>query len=418
MDYYTDKNKETITIGVQRCNICGAPMYPNPAKQAFYCPFCNHERPYGKHLPRMRYQHRKLEISPEGYVNLKRVTVLSALKGDEKLLAERRWRTFDELVLLFDRRAFVTYKNRKEFSFSCPACGAEVNGNSTMSMFQCEYCGMKYSFEDAAEHGYIKIARIIGYEGMLPHQCLPYEVTPNQAAELVRRFVSRFSSELGVFPVKQLLQNGKLLAIYAPGRLWDRQFLLEVSIGGGVPSKFYVEWINWVSLCNSLDGETFDRLQPWSFEKAGPLVPEYIEGDVRLMATLNDNDELELRQALLKKRLTEEISEAYHVTSARITKWGYDFTKHKNGSIAMPVYYMEYRDKENQRYMNILVNGQTGKTAASVSINGEEHCFEWMPDPLVSMAGECSMHAKPVLVKYIKPNFFYETIPYEKYDIL
>lgn len=79
------------------------------------------------------------------------------------------------LVLLFDRRAFVTYKNRKEFSFSCPACGAEVNGNSTMSMFQCDYCGMKYSFEDAAEHGYIKIARIIGYEGMLPHQCLPYE---------------------------------------------------------------------------------------------------------------------------------------------------------------------------------------------------------------------------------------------------
>ena len=62
------------------------------------------------------------------------------------------------------------------------------------------------------------------------------------------------------------------------------------------------------------------------------------------MATLNDNDELELRQALLAKRLTEEISETFDVKAPRILKWGDDFIKHKNGTIAMPVYYLEYRD--------------------------------------------------------------------------
>ncbi|MBQ9697774.1 MAG: hypothetical protein IJV46_04475, partial [Acidaminococcaceae bacterium] len=301
-----------ITVSILRCNVCGAPMYPNPARQAFCCPFCGNVSAYGTQHPRMKYAHKKLEFTEEGYFSLKRVAILTPLSVHKELLAGRKWRTFDEVVQLFDRRAFVTYKNKKEFSFDCPTCGAPVRGNDLMSMFECHYCGTKYSFEDAAEHGYIKIARIIGYEGMLPKQCIPYEVTANEAEVYIRRLAERFNLEQDGFPVNDLLRQGKMLAIYAPGRLWDRKFLLDVSMNGSL-SKLYVEWINWVSLCNSLDSETFDRLQPWNFEKAGPLVPEYVEGDVRLMATLNDNDELELRQALLAKRLSEEISEAYHV---------------------------------------------------------------------------------------------------------
>jgi hypothetical protein len=254
------------------------------------------------------------------------------------------------------------------------------------------------------------VARIIGYEGMLPSQCLPYAVTPDQAEAYIRSLASRHGDVLNGFPIDRLLRQGKLLAIYAPGRLWDRQFLLEVS-GGNRLAKFYVEWINWVSLCNSLDAETFDRLQPWNFEQAGPLNPEYVEGDVRLMATLNDNDELELRDALLTKRLCEEISEACRIKEPRIQKWGYDFTKHKNGTIAMPVYYLEYRDPENRRCLNVLVNGQTGKTVAAAVINGNEFCCELASDRFISMTGECSMHARPVAVEYVKPKFLYKTIP-------
>ena len=398
-----------ITLGILRCNVCGAPMYPNPARQAFCCPFCGNVSDYGPQLPRMKYEHKNLEFTEEGYFSLKRVAVLTPLSVNDGLLASRKWRTFDELVQLFDRRAFVTIKNRKKFSFACPACGAPVEGNSVMSMFECQYCGAKYSFEDAAEHGYIKIARIIGYEGMLPRQCLPYEITPEQAAVYIRSLTERYNLEQDGFPVNRLLGQGKLLAVYAPGRLWDRKFLLDVLMNGS-PARLYVEWINWVSLFNSLDAETFDRLQPWNFEKAGPLVPEYAEGDVRLMATLNDNDELELRQALLKKRLTEEISEAYGVREPRILKWGDDFIRHKNGTIAMPVYYIEYRDQENRRCLNIMVNGQTGKTVASVSVSGKERCCELTPGKFTDMTGECSMHAKPVKVKYVKPAFLYEAI--------
>ena len=403
-------NADTISLGILRCNTCGAPMYPNPARQAFYCPFCGNESPFGQHLPRLRYGHRKLEVTEEGYICLKRVSVMTVPSGREELLTARRWRTFDELVRTFDRRAFVTYKHRKEFSFSCPACGADVSGNSTMSMFACEYCGTKFSFEDAAEHGYIKVARIIGYEGMLPGQCLPYEVSPDQAETYIRSLASRYRNELEGFPIDHLLRQGKLLAIYAPGRLWDRQFLLEVSVGSRL-SKFYVEWINWVSLCNSLDGEAFDRLQPWNFDKAGPLNPEYVEGDVRLMATLNDNEELELRDALITKRLREEISAACHSKGSRIRRWGYDFIKHKNGTIAMPVYYLEYRDPENHRCLNILVNGQTGKTVAAAGVNGEDFYCELASGRFIPMTGECSMHAKPVAVEYVKPKFLYKTVP-------
>ena len=398
-----------FTIGILRCKVCGAPMYPNPSKQAFCCAFCGNVTDYGSQLPRMKHEHRKLEFTEEGYFSLKRVAVLTPVSVQEELLAKRKWRTFDELVQLFDRRAFVTCKNKKEFSFACPTCGAPVRGNSLMSLFECKYCGSRYSFEDAAEHGYIKIARIIGYEGMLPKQCLPYEITPEQAEVYIRRLAEQYNLEQGGFPVNNLLRQQKMLAIYAPGRLWDRKFLLEVTMKGNL-TKLYVEWLNWVSLCNSLDSETFDRLQPWNFEKAGPLVPEYAEGDVRLMATLNDNEELELRQALLVKRLTEEISETYDVKSPRILKWGDDFIKHKNGTIAMPVYYLEYRDLQKRLCLNVMVNGQTGKTVASASRNGEEHWYELTPGKFTDMTGECSMHAKPVKVKYVKPSFLYEAI--------
>ena len=130
-----------ITVGILRCNVCGAPMYPNPAKQAFCCPFCGNMSAYGMQQSRMKHEHRKLEFTEEGYFSLKRVAILTPVSVKEELLAKRKWRTFDELVQLFDRRAFVTYKNKKEFSFACPACGAPVYGNSVMSMFECRYCG-------------------------------------------------------------------------------------------------------------------------------------------------------------------------------------------------------------------------------------------------------------------------------------
>ena len=84
-------NTETISLGILRCDACGAPMYPNPARQAFYCPFCGNEAPFGKRQPRLRYNHRKLEITEEGYICLKRVAVMTRPSGNEELLAARRW---------------------------------------------------------------------------------------------------------------------------------------------------------------------------------------------------------------------------------------------------------------------------------------------------------------------------------------
>ena len=45
-----------ITVGILRCNVCGAPMYPNPAKQAFCCPFCGNVSAYGMQQSRMKHE--------------------------------------------------------------------------------------------------------------------------------------------------------------------------------------------------------------------------------------------------------------------------------------------------------------------------------------------------------------------------
>ena len=60
-----------ITVGILRCDVCGAPMYPNPAKQAFCCPFCGNVSAYGMQQSRMKHEHRKLEFTEEGYFSLK-----------------------------------------------------------------------------------------------------------------------------------------------------------------------------------------------------------------------------------------------------------------------------------------------------------------------------------------------------------
>ena len=79
-----------ITVGILRCDVCGAPMYPNPAKQAFCCPFCGNVSAYGMQQSRMKHEHRKLEFTEEGYFSLKRVAILTPVSVKEELLAKRK----------------------------------------------------------------------------------------------------------------------------------------------------------------------------------------------------------------------------------------------------------------------------------------------------------------------------------------
>lgn len=75
-----------ITVGILRCDVCGAPMYPNPAKQAFCCPFCGNVSAYGMQQSRMKHEHRKLEFTEEGYFSLKRVAILTPVSVKKSFL--------------------------------------------------------------------------------------------------------------------------------------------------------------------------------------------------------------------------------------------------------------------------------------------------------------------------------------------
>ena len=108
-----------ITVGILRCDVCGAPMYPNPAKQAFCCPFCGNVSAYGMQQSRMKHEHRKLEFTEEGYFSLKRVAILTPVSVKEELLAKRKWRTFDE--------------SKPKKSFPLPVRSAERTSTETLS---------------------------------------------------------------------------------------------------------------------------------------------------------------------------------------------------------------------------------------------------------------------------------------------
>ena len=91
-------DKQTIKLALLGCSNCGAPMHPDPSRQAFFCPFCGHIVPYSDYTMRgMRplvYKHRTVE-APDGLLKLIRVAVMTgvheALAESNPLDPDVRW---------------------------------------------------------------------------------------------------------------------------------------------------------------------------------------------------------------------------------------------------------------------------------------------------------------------------------------
>ncbi len=409
---------EKIHIALVACASCGAPMHPDPSREAFSCPYCGHVVPYADHTLRgMRplvYKHRAVPME-DGLLKLIRVAVLTGVQSDLKghndpSTPEARWaRSFEEYVASIDRRAYVTRRDRFEFTFICSFCGGEVAGSSTQTMYECEHCGAVFGLDDLSEMGLDALPQIVGNNSMVPSKCLPYRLGSVQAQARIRYLVAQNPDLFAGHDVEGMLRAGRLAAVYTPAMLCDLALRVTTSSNLG-KADFYMEWIDWtLPRDTGLDLSLLDRMQPWDFNEAGVFIPDLVVGDVTICAATNFADKLGVINALAARTATEEIERHYGAQRLSLVRWGRDLVEHQSGLIALPVYYLEEHDGVGGG-MRVMVNGQTGAVQAVVREGGVERCSGLPGSTDGRVDGERTMRSMPVPVRYERPSHLYRVL--------
>lgn len=414
-------NAQNVTLAVLACSLCGAPMHPDPAKLAFFCPFCGSTVAYSDQVVRgarpLVFKHKPVEVH-DGLLKLIRVAVMEgvhdALAESNPMGPHVRWaRSFNDYVATIDRRAYVTRRDRFEFEFLCVHCGAPVKGSSTQTMYACDSCGSVYGLDDLSDMGLDKLPQIVGNQSMVPSKCLPFVLPSRQAQMRVRYLVSQNPGFFAGFDVEGMLRSGQLAAVYTPASLCDVALRVNTDSSLG-KVEFYLEWIDWtLPRDTGLDIGLLDRMAPWDFNEAGVFVPELVVGDVTICAATNYQSKLGIVNSLVARAASEGITERYGAERLDMILWSLDFVEHQSGLIALPVYYLEQMDGAGGG-LRIMVNGQTGAVQAVVRQDGRERFWGIAGVGDGRVDGERSMRLVPVPVRYEKPSHLYRVLTPEE----
>ncbi len=408
---------DTVTIAVIACPTCGGPMNPDPARQAFFCPFCGHETPYSASAVTgarpLVFKHRPAEIH-EGLLKLIRVAVLSGVHED---VAESnpmdpavRWhRSFQSYVASIDRRAYITRRDRFAFSITCPHCGAPIQATSTQSMFECDYCGSIFGLDDLSDFGLDKLPQIVGNQSMVPSKCLPFKLNPRQAQARIRYLLSRFPDFFLPFDVDSMLRHNLLNAVYTPAALCDLALRTHTKSNLGTV-EFYQEWVDWaLPRDTGLDIALFERIAPWDFNEAGTFAPDLVLGDVVICAATNYASKLGIINSIAAQVAADSIVQRFGAQRLDLILWSHDLINHQSGLIALPVYFLEQLN-ENGDGMRIMVNGQSGAVSAVVRQSKRERYCDIPGSSDGRVDGERTMRSDPVPIKYEKPSHLYRVL--------
>ena len=413
---------DTIRVALLKCSTCGAPMHPDPAKQAFYCPYCGHVVPYSDHTLQgarpLVFKHREASVE-DGLIKLVRVAVLTGVHEDIKGREDpgdpdARWaHSFEDYVASIDRRAYVTRRDRFEFTFFCSHCGAEVEGSSTQTMYECGHCNAVFGLDDLSDMGLDALPQIVGNNSMVPSKCLPFRIGPAQAQTRIRYLASQNPEFFTGRNVEGLLREGRLTAVYTPASLSD--LVLRVTTDSSLgEADFYMEWIDWtLPRDTGLDLSLLDRMQPWDFNEAGAFIPEFVMGDVVICAATNFADKIGVINTLVARGAAEEIERRYGAQRLRLIRWSRDLIEHKSGLIALPVYYLEEHDGAGGG-LRIMVNGQTAAVQAAVREGDDERTCGLAGTGDGRVDGERTMRSAPVPISYVKPSHLYRVLTPEE----
>lgn len=415
------KNSMEITKAI-KCKNCGGAMYSDQKTASYLCPFCASKTPwdegnYYRTLP-IHFRHKPV-VSVDGYLKLGHVEIPQSVWSGELLNEQRlRLRGVDDLLAEVDQTTYAAFANIYLVTLPCPNCGAEIQGESTQSIFTCGYCGNKLGSEEALRPGAYRKELIMGVGAQnLADQGLPFQVGLEQARRSITDLVRAYPDDFAGQDMERRIKED-LTAVYIPYDLSDLSIKARVETEKG-SFKLYQEIIDWARPQTPLyDGHLLDRLDPWDFGDIGNFDPAFLEGNVRIASIMNELlEDSSIMERIILRRLPDEVRSSFGVKKAKIVQWSADLRRHKYAYMMLPVYYLDKRpaDDEHALQVRIAVNGQTGKVAA-LFLKGDEIEYYRTLEPSQDKAfsAESTVRTGLVPVRYVKAPFLHKILPFEK----
>lgn len=398
------------TLRTIQCKGCGGVMSPDQRTRSFRCAYCGADRPWPAagvgDLP-VRYRHRPT-ARVDGLLKLGHVEIMSApqmpLWDDPLGTAEtlRRW----------DPRTAAALAGAWTVRFSCPACGGEVEGLSTQSMFPCPYCGNRLGAEEALRPGAYRRELVMGAGAeYVPDQAVPYRLTLDEAHIVLRGLCTAFPDELGAVAERA---RQELAAIYIPFSLADLSVKAQVKSDRG-SGTIYQETIDQACPETSLfDIRVLDRLEPWDFDEVGAFDPAFCEGDIRIASVSNLAGRGRLIEALLYDRVRDAVRDTFGAKKVDISQWSFDLRQHRYATLLLPVFFAELPLEAQGSRISVAINGQTGASAACLrQADGRRTMMTGRGVELPELS-EHTIRAPAVAVRYVRSPFLHEILPVER----
>lgn len=146
------ENDECCAI---QCEKCGGTMYSDAASTSFICSFCGSKEPWPNSEnildSEIKYRHKPVEVV-NGLVKLGHVYFMEPLPE----MLKNNTQSIEDKLGVFSALSTKVYEESHTIKLPCPLCGADVTGESTQTIFTCEYCGHRLTQEELKAGGYNK----------------------------------------------------------------------------------------------------------------------------------------------------------------------------------------------------------------------------------------------------------------------
>ena len=401
------ENDECCAI---QCEKCGGTMYSDAASTSFICSFCGNKEPWPNSEnildSEIKYRHKPVEVI-NGLVKLGHVYFMEPLPE----MLKNNTQSIEDKLGVFSALSTKVYEESHTIKLPCPLCGADVTGESTQTIFTCEYCGHRLTQEELKAGGYNKDQLIGAGSRSYPSIALPFKLTKEQAFGRAQLLMKR---EPMSFKGAEKAIKEKFTAFYTPYTLADLRVKAQISSNKG-DCEIYQEVLNWVyPQTYVFDENAVDMVAPWNFDEFAPFDPVFLEGDVHITTRSNLFPVQKYLDRMINEQLCNRLSKNYGLQNVKIEKWARNLRKH-SADIMLPIYYVDYTDNSAGERFVIVVNGQTGAASARfVNSKDKVRSLQLPASSKLPRFAETTLRTPPMIVRYVKPKFLHEVIPAEK----
>ena len=313
---------------IYKCPNCNGALEYNPEKDKMQCFHCGNN-------------YFMWELDENAVEYHENIPVQSEV-DEEKFIDFTKERT------IYDEPEFMECK-----VYTCSTCGAELTVNDTEVSTYCAYCGQPtivYNRVDKTQK---------------PKYIIPFKITREEAEAAIRNKLKK-----GFFIPRKIkkFEPEKVTGIYLPYFLYDVYYQARTHIKTGKKNYWKKGDCDFEQVCQDASKSVSDELtyllEPYHLTELKDFEAGYLSGFYAERFDLSARQLTNTVGRRCRRMYEEELARRLEVTPEAIKDAEPYFEINKADYAFLPVWFMTFRYKD--RPCTILVNGQTGKVAATL----------------------------------------------------